>query len=190
MGTIYKALILAFLFFVLGVCILSSFFPSVEGDSGWKIDLFCQNGGVGKDVACPVPFVVGMNIILWAHVTHNQVPVLSVLVAFQVDNPQGSPYLISVQQTNASGYATTNFTISENVYPSLPSNWNSTATTSPGQISVSDSMPFQVNPRLAVGGISLPIPPLASYTYTRAVFIGILIAPVLIIFSKFRKRAN
>ncbi len=189
MRAVHKALLLALLFSVLGVCIISSLSPSVEGNSGWQIDLLCEYGGGGKNVACPVPFVAGANITLWAYVTYNQAPVLSVLVAFQVDKPNGSQLLVSVRQTNASGYAATNFKITENLYPIFPSNWNCTATTSPAQDSISDSMPFRVLPRL-VGGISMSIPPLAAHTQTRTLFVEILIAPALLIFAKFRKRAK
>jgi hypothetical protein len=125
----FRVLALAFLFLILAVCILSSLSYSAEGDSGWQIDLFCQSGGGGKDVPCPVPLYVGMQIILYAHVTYNQAPACSVLVAFQVDNPQGDKFLIAVSLTNAFGYATTNFTISKYSYPIFPSWWNSTATT-------------------------------------------------------------
>ena len=183
-----KALALA-LFFVLGGCILLSLSPLAAGSSGFQIDLFCQYGGRGHDVPCPVAIVVGDRIILFAYVTYDNTPVKDVLVAFQVNNPQGSPLLIAVEPTNASGYATTQFTMSENDYSTFPSWWNSTATTSPAQNSVSDSMPFEVIPRLLVGGISIPVTISTAHAPTWTILVEILIAPALIIFAKIRKRA-
>jgi hypothetical protein len=147
---IFKTLALASLLLALGFRILLFVPSATANNSGWSIDLFCQRGGVGKNVACSSLFVVGDRITLFAYLTYNQVPVQSVLVAFQVDNPQGSPIIITTAQTNASGYATTDFTITENTYPVFPSLWNSIATASPTQQTVNDTMPFTMVGRLTV----------------------------------------
>lgn len=147
---IFKALLVASLCLALGLHI-SLFFPfTIASNSGWSIDLFCQHGGVGNNVTSSSPFIVGDLISLFAYVTYNQVPVQSVLVAFQVNNPQGSLVLVTTAQTNASGIAATNFTITENVYPVFPSLWEAIATASPAQQTVSDTMPFSVIERLTV----------------------------------------
>jgi len=187
MGVVNRILMIAFLLSSLGVCILPFMFPQVQGATGWNIDLFCKYGGVGRNVACPVPFPLGMNVILWAHITYNDMPVQSILVAFQVDYPNGSQLLVSSQQTNASGYAATNFTITKNLYQIFPSNWNSTATTSPAQKTVSDSMPFEVLPLLPVGGISLSISASLLSPSIMALSVEILAALALIVGSKVRK---
>lgn len=198
METVCKSLILASLFLVLGFHILL-FFPLAKGsDSGWEIDLFCQYGGVGKNEPSSPLFYVGDRIELSARVTYNQEPVQCVLVAIQVNNPQGFPLIVTTAQTNALGYATTNFTITENVYPVFPSLWESIATTSPTQPTVNDTMQILILPRPvpfhppppipSVGGISSLVPGSAVHTYTRAVFVEILIASVaMIVFAKFRK---
>jgi hypothetical protein len=79
--------------------------------------------------------------------------------------------------------------MSEDDYSTFPSWWNSTATASPAQHSVSDSMPFKVVPTHMVGGISLPVPISATHVHLWTILVEILIAPVLIIFAKIRKRA-
>jgi len=187
-----KALALTFLFFVLEGCMLLSLSPIAEGSSGFQIDLFCQYGGRGHDVPCPIPIVVGSRIILYAYVTYDQEPVQSVLVSFQVDNPQKVALLIAVSVTNASGYATTNFTISEHSYNAFPSLWNSTATTSPAQETVSDSMPFEVVLSYKpVGGISLSIPLEGANIGVVIVCVEIIVvALVLAVPARFRKRAR
>jgi hypothetical protein len=141
---------LATLFLALGAHIILSVPFAVASNSGWSIDLFCQHGGVGKNVAAYPPFVVGERIDLFALVTYNQAPVRSVLVAFQVSSPQGSPVLVTTGQTNASGIATTNFTITESTYPLFPSSWESIATASPAQTTINDTMPFTMIEELTV----------------------------------------
>jgi hypothetical protein len=54
---------------------------------------------------------------------YNQKPVRSVLAAFQANNSQGSPLLTATELTNASVYATTNFTLTEKNYSSSPPQW-------------------------------------------------------------------
>jgi hypothetical protein len=147
---IFKTLVFLSLFVTLGFCI-PLFFPfAMASNSGASIDLFCQHGGVGENVPAYPPFFVGQLINLFAYVTYNQAPVRSVLVAFQVDNPQGFPILETTSQTNASGYATTNFTITQSLYSFFPSSWEAIATTSPAQHSVNDTMQFIVIERLTV----------------------------------------
>jgi len=187
--TLFKALMVVALFFVLGICIVSLFSISAEGDSGLEIDLFCQHGGLGRGVASS-PFIVGSRIILFAYVTYNQEPVPSVLVAFQVNNPQGSLLLIAVEPTNASGYATTNFTITENSYSSFPSLWEAIATASPAQNTVNDTMPFLILSPLTVGGISSSTQALATRSFAKDLFAELLAASVLTVFAKFRKRES
>jgi len=186
----WQALTIVFLFFILSVCVLSYLSTSAEGATGWQIDLFCQYGGLGKNVECPALIYVGARIILFASVTYNGLPVQSILVAFQVDKPNGSQLLIAVQQTNASGIATTSFTITANSYPIFPSTWNSTATTSPAQKTVSDSMLFQILPLRPVGGLSLTTPNSTVNLDTRAMIAEVLIASGLIVSAKFRKDQN
>jgi hypothetical protein len=147
---IFKILLIASLCLALGLHI-SLFLPlTIAGNSGWSIDLFCQHGGVGNNVTSSSPFIVGDLTILFAYVTYNQVPVQSILVAFQLNNPQDSLVLVTTAQTNASGIAATNFTITENVYPVFPSVWKAIATASPAQQTVSDTMLFSVIERLTV----------------------------------------
>jgi hypothetical protein len=72
------------------------------------------------------------------------------LVAFQVNYPQGSILLVATGQTNMSGYATTNFTITQSTYPFFPSLWESIATVSPAQQTINDTMPFTMVEKLTV----------------------------------------
>jgi hypothetical protein len=181
----FKVLMIVALIFVMGISILLFFFIPVEGDSGWKIDLFCQHGGLGENVTSS-PFIVGSRIILFAYVTYNQKPMQSVLVAFQVDNPQGSPLLTTTERTNASGIATTNFTITRNNYPSFPSLWEAIATASPAQTTIIDTMPFLIFSPI-VGGISSSIPASFAFTLATATLIEILIASALLVFARFRR---
>jgi hypothetical protein len=147
---ISKKLALASIFLAIGFQIILSAPFTKATNTGWSIDLFCQHGGIGENVSSSSPFVVGERISLFAYVTYNQQPVRSVLVAFQVNNPQGSPVLITTAQTNASGYAAANFTITEDVYPFFPSLWESIATASPAQHTVKDTMAFIIVTGLAV----------------------------------------
>jgi len=187
MKTISKTLLVA-LFLVVGMCTLCFLSITADGTTGWTIDLFSQNGGQGQNVTSS-PFNVGSEIILFAYVTYNGKPAQSVLVAFEVENPLGNPLLTTVQPTNSSGYATTNFIISQNNYPVFPSWWEAIATTSPSQNTVKDTMPFQVLAPLTVGGISSPIPTSIALQLVTTVFIEILIASVLIVTTaKFRGR--
>ena len=178
--TIFKTLTLALVFFALFLLVLSA--TVVKADPGWNIDLFCPRDGKGPHVTCHYPYAVGERIILYALVTYNEDPVQSVIVAFEVDDPLGSPRIVTVAQTNSTGIATVNFTITENVYPSYPSLWNSIATTSPTQTTVNDTMPFRIV--YSLGGISTPIltPP-----YTRALVIETLIILALIPAAKILK---
>ena len=184
---------LAVLSIILGFHVVS-FFPLVVGsNSGWSIDLFCQHDGIGHNTVASPPFYVGEGIILFANVSYNQVPVPSVLVAIQVNNPQGFPVLLTTVQTNTSGLASTEFTISANLYPIFPSMWESIATVSPTQQTVNDTMAITVAPLPVpppppppsppVGGISSLIPFSAFETYTKAVAAEILIVSVAVVFS-------
>ena len=186
----FKAPIVVALLLILGIfmCLLLSI--SVAGSSGWNIDLFCQNGGRGSGVAASSPFIVGSRIILFAYVTYNQEPVGFILVAFQVNNPEGSKVLVAVEQTNSSGYATTNFTISEHSYASFPSVWEAIVTTSPAQRTVNDTMQFLIIPSPTVGGISQSATALARRAFEIDVFVELLTASALAALVRFRKRTN
>jgi parallel beta-helix repeat protein len=141
-----SGIMLALLLTVCATFVVSSFpnICSVHGaDVVCEIDLFSQRGGIGKN-ASSLPFETGERIILFAYVTYNQAPVQHVLVAFQVNNPEDSPILVSTAATNASGYATINFTIVREMYPSYPSLWKAYATSSPSQETVQDIMPFYI----------------------------------------------
>lgn len=190
MKSLHRVLMLVSMIFVLGFCFLSLSALLTKGDPGWEIDLFGYgHGGFGKGIAATPPFIVGERIVLYAFVAYEGMPVQSILVAFQVDNPESSQLIASTQQTNASGYATINFTITENVYPHYPSSWNSVVTTSPSGKTFNDTMPFRVLPR-HVGGVSFHVPVLATQTYARIIMINVLIASVLIVFSKTRRKAS
>lgn len=186
MKAFFKDLLAATLLFVLGICLLSLFSISAQGDLGWGIDLFCQHGGLGENVESN-PFIVGSQIFLSAVVTYNQKPVQSIPVTFQVNNPHGSPLLTATAQTNSSGYATINFTITRNNYPSFPSLWESIATTSPAQETISDTMSFLLL-SLAVGGFSSPIQASAMHTFITALFIELLIVSALSLSARCRGR--
>jgi len=152
MKTIFKLLTFTIFLLVFAFHVLARSFSFVyANDYGWKVDLTSQKGGVGLGVAS-TPFYLGERIILFAYVTYNEVPVQSVLVAFQVNNPQDSLLILSTAQTNSSGYAQTDFTITQNVYPHYPSLWNAFASTSPAQETVKDTMSFHM--LSPVGGFS------------------------------------
>ena len=178
------------IFFILGAGVVSILAPSAKGDSGRQIDLFCQYGGFGKDVPCPNPIVVGTLVTLYAHVTYNNISVQSVLVSFEVDNPQGVKFFVNVEETNASGYASTSFTISVHSYPTFPSEWNATATASPAQATIIDFMPFEVYPVLPVGGVSFPVSGTVANATVCTIFVEVTAAPVLVFFARFRRKQN
>lgn len=188
---------LALLFTVLCLYTLLFLPPAIGSNTGWIIDLFCQHGGEGPNVAASPPFIVGDVITLYASITYNQEPVQAVLVAFQVNNPLGYPYLVTTAQTNASGIATTSFAITENVYPTFPSTWQSIATASPAQHSIEDTMSILVLPRPVtppppppsppLGGISSVISASALETYVRVLIAEILIGSVAVaVLTRFR----
>jgi len=176
------ALASAFLILVLGVGMVAFLSPSVRGYSGLKIDLFSQFG------SHPIP--VGTLITLYAHVTYNNVSVQSVLVSFQVINPQGETFFIAVGATNASGYATTSFNMSQHSFTHFPSTWTAIATTSPAQKTVSDTMQFVVYVQYIVGGISLFTPQSIANATAWTLFVDIIFASALIVFTKLRKNQN
>lgn len=194
-GTIHRTVALASAFFILGICVLSFFSIRVcasptKSNSGFQIDLFCQNGGKGINASCLEPFYVGDRIMLFANVTYNQEPVQSILVAFQVNNPSGAVLLTAIEVTNASGIASTEFTITKDVYIIFPSVWASFSTTSPAQKTVIDFMSFEVLPVPTVGGISESAANSAGYMLTRVAIVEILIASLLIVFARFRKEVK
>jgi hypothetical protein len=141
---------LLLVFLTISLCVFPLICFQVKG-AGWNIDLFSGNGGHGKNIPSK-PFAVRQRIFLFAYVTYNQEPVISVLVSFQVDDPKNSSRLVSTAQTNSSGYAVINFTLTENSYPPSPDFWTAVATTSPAQETVIDTMPFCV--LYNVGGFS------------------------------------
>lgn len=143
MRIFYGVIVLIFVVLIFGFCVHESFSISTESNDGWSIDLFCRHDGVGKNTTSG-NILVGELINLFAYVTYNGMPVQSVLVAFQVNNPNGSLVIINTAQTNASGYAEIEFRITPDVYPLFPSLWESFATISPTQQTVTDIMPFSI----------------------------------------------
>lgn len=152
MKTTFNSAVLTF--FALFIFLAPLFHATNAIETGWEIDLFNQWGGRGKNVY-GAPVSLGERIILFAYVTYNKVPVQSVLTSFQVLDPRNYTIIVSTTQTNSSGYAKINFTITANVYPHYPSLWRSIASASPTQETVVDTMSFYI--LLSVGGISVSI---------------------------------
>jgi hypothetical protein len=186
----YNAVVVAFLILSLSFYVHGSFSIMTESSEGWNIDLFCRHGGVGKN-ATSGDILVGERIKLFAYATYNEMPVQSVLVAFQVNDPSGSSVIVNTGQTNASGYAEIEFRITPDVYPIFPSLWESFATMSPTQQTVMDAMPFSiVYSPVRVGGSSVAVSVPLFNAYVKALFIQIMLASTLIAAVKFRKAAK
>jgi len=81
-------------------------------DSGAKIDIFTQKdvySGSGMNVSSDT-FAPGDLVIIHGLVTHNEAPLVNMLVTFYVESPDNSSFYLE-GPTNLSGIATANFTI-------------------------------------------------------------------------------
>lgn len=88
------------------------FWRSVQADppaNGRLIDLSTQKGGMGSGGFGGI-FTIGETVELYANITYNGYPVGAKLVAFEVQNPNGTS-LAQVAFTNSDGLATINFSI-------------------------------------------------------------------------------
>jgi hypothetical protein len=177
---------LALLVFVFALCTVAfqaflAFSPSINAKNvGWAIDLFNQRGGQGRNVEGG-PVNPGEKAILFAFVTYNEEPVQSVLVAFEVKNPDNSTVIFGTAQTNSTGYASLNFSITSSVFPHNGL-WTAIATASPTQTTVVDVMPFYI---YVLGGISTPI---RSTALISILFVELLIAAVVTVAKGLSKR--
>jgi hypothetical protein len=182
MRTIFRVLVFLFPLLTLIFNVLPAFSLFAPAKSvGWEIDLFSLRGGIGKNVS-GASFGPGERITLFAYVTYSQMPVQAVLVAFQVNNPQDVPVILNTAQTNSSGYAEIDFTITQYVYPPSSSMWKAIATTSPTQQTVTDVMLFYIV--FLLGGTSISI---QTPTCTYALIIETFVALALIVNAKIRK---
>jgi hypothetical protein len=102
-----------------------------------------------------------------------------------VNDPQNRIISLNTAQTNSSGYATINFTITRNVYPIYPSLWTAIVSTSPTQETIIDVMAFYiVSP---VGGYCTYI---QNEDFTNLLFVQISIILIMIPIGLLKKYNN
>jgi hypothetical protein len=129
---------------------------NVARAQGRVIDLYTQKAGKGEDVSGGV-FNLTEIVELTANLTYNGYPVQHQLVAFSVLGPGGFGAVAQAEFTNASGYATMQFSI-----PALAESfgtWNVSANAQLADEYLSDFLTFDVVPLL-------PRPPKAYFTET------------------------
>lgn len=115
-------------------------------------DVYTQKGGEGLGESGG-DFCYGELVELEAYVTYNSWPQQSLLVAFQVLNPDNETLLVFVTETNQSGYAETSFRIPEN--RDSIGLWTVIATVDIACTVVWDTLTFQVES--CVGGRTVQV---------------------------------